>query len=155
MKIQKRCLEDSSAVCTDLGKAAAEHVVKDNFCTPGDTFAEAIPNYEKRCKQVADGICQGQISIVIDKWCPKRKLRTSVLGDMQSKCRRQINSMVPRDQSGESFKRVAEDSINFDDISDSATSPSASEDSIDFNEIDDSHSSSGASKDVDIFKQVS
>ena len=31
-KIQKRCLEDSSAVCADLGKAAAEHVVDENFC---------------------------------------------------------------------------------------------------------------------------
>eukprot|EP00580_Thalassiosira_gravida_P008407 CAMPEP_0201639832 /NCGR_PEP_ID=MMETSP0493-20130528/20441_1 /ASSEMBLY_ACC=CAM_ASM_000838 /TAXON_ID=420259 /ORGANISM="Thalassiosira gravida, Strain GMp14c1" /LENGTH=63 /DNA_ID=CAMNT_0048113363 /DNA_START=91 /DNA_END=282 /DNA_ORIENTATION=+ len=63
--------------------------------------------------------------------------------------------MVPRDQFGESFERVAEDSINFDDVGDSTANPSASEDSIDFNEIDDSHSSSGTSKDVDIFNQVS
>jgi len=154
-KIQKKCLEDSSAVCTDLGKAAAAHVVKDNFCTPAGATARKRTNYKKQCKEAADAICQGQISTVIDKWCPKQKLRNSVRRDMQSKCRRQINSMVPRDQFGESFERVAEDSINFDDVGDSTANPSASEDSIDFNEIDDSHSSSGTSKDVDIFNQVS
>jgi len=75
-KIEKRCLEDDSSQCMELGKAAAEHVVMDNFCTPGSTHDatnnpissqyqsdESPPNYKEECKKAASSTCEGQIPI--------------------------------------------------------------------------------------------
>jgi len=75
-QIEKGCLEDDSSQCIELGTAAAEHVVMDNFCTPGSTHDatnnpissqyqsdESPPNYKEECKKAASSTCEGQIPI--------------------------------------------------------------------------------------------
>ena len=98
-KTEKDCLEDDSSQCTDLGKAAAEHVVMENFCTPGSNpGATSNPDYRKECKKAATSICEGQIPIVANKWCHTKGMSTSKLRDMQGKCKEQVNKMVGGDE---------------------------------------------------------
>ncbi len=157
-KIEKKCLEDDSSQCTGLGKAAAETVVLDNFCSPGRTqAASAYANYKKQCKQAAYSICEGQIPGVVNKWCPNKRLRNSKLRDMQGKCRSQVNRMVPGDDYVESVEvssssggsGVSKDFDTLDKSGDSSFSSGASKDLDAFNEADGSSGSSDASKDVD------
>jgi len=96
-KIEKTCLEDNSSQCSSLGYAAAEHVVKDNWCTPGgdDPDAQQTPDYKAECKKAATSICEGQIPTVAYRWCPEKKMSTSQLVDLQDECEDQVDAMVP------------------------------------------------------------
>eukprot|EP00579_Thalassiosira_antarctica_P016244 CAMPEP_0201944986 /NCGR_PEP_ID=MMETSP0903-20130614/53672_1 /ASSEMBLY_ACC=CAM_ASM_000552 /TAXON_ID=420261 /ORGANISM="Thalassiosira antarctica, Strain CCMP982" /LENGTH=306 /DNA_ID=CAMNT_0048488043 /DNA_START=136 /DNA_END=1056 /DNA_ORIENTATION=- len=94
-RIEKECLEDDSSQCTDLGNAAAELVVMDNFCTPdSDRGDKGRTDYKRECKKAAYRVCEGNIPNVADRWCPDKNMSTSKLSELQDKCRRQVNSMV-------------------------------------------------------------
>lgn len=97
--IQERCFNDNTYQCTDVGNVAAEHVVSANFCSLSRIAndEESEPNYKKQCKDVAVSICEGNISNVVDRWCPDQKLTTSKLRDMMGKCEDQVNNMVGTD----------------------------------------------------------
>mmetsp|Transcript_56991 Transcript_56991/g.120997 ORF Transcript_56991/g.120997 Transcript_56991/m.120997 type:complete len:309 (-) Transcript_56991:31-957(-) len=115
-KLEKKCLEDDSSQCTDLGKAAAEHIVKDNHCDPGKgNTSSQYTNYKKECKKAAKSICEGQIPVVANRWCPQRSLKTSKLREMQGQCQKQINKMVPGDESHESESEI---SVAFEEVDD-------------------------------------
>lgn len=110
-KIEKRCFEDDSSQCTDLGKTAAEIIVKDNHCGPGgDTTSYSI--YKKECKQAAYSICEGQIPSVADRWCPNKSLSNSKIRNMQDKCRSQVNKMVGLYEPNEIFNILGSSSGN-------------------------------------------
>lgn len=97
--IEKECFYDSSSQCTDLGNAAAEIVVMDNWCTPSGAYGAAHkdPNYKKECKEAAVTICEGNISNVANRWCPDKNLSTGKLKQLQDECEDQVNDMVGTD----------------------------------------------------------
>ena len=96
-KTTKKCIGDDSTQCIELGNAAAEHVVMNNFCTPGnpDAFRGEPPNYKVDCKAAATSICEGQIPSMAKRWFPSKSMSTSKLVELQGKCKRQVDSMVP------------------------------------------------------------
>jgi len=85
------------SVCTDLGDAAAEHVVKDNWCTPNSGGTYSTSSFPESCKEVAYSVCEGTIRDVADRWCPNKNMKTSQLLDLQDECEDQVDSMVGND----------------------------------------------------------
>lgn len=84
-----------SSECTDLGEAAAQHVVKDNWCRPDGTATFGISQrFPSNCRQVAYSVCKGQIPDVADRWCPNINMRTSDLRGLQDECEDQVDKMV-------------------------------------------------------------
>lgn len=80
--------------CTDLGEAAAEHVVKDGWCAPDGAASFSDGRFPSNCREVAYGACRGTISDVADRWCPDINMKTSDLRSLQGECEDQVNSMV-------------------------------------------------------------
>jgi len=106
--IEKSCLDDSPEQCEDLGDAAAELIVMDNVCSImyDQASSHGRPNYKKTCREVAYGICEGQISRTIRNWCPDEMPSTSKLRTLQGKCTSQVNRMTG---GGGEAEDVAED----------------------------------------------
>lgn len=99
-KIEKTCLNDDSGQCVGLGETAAEIIVFDNVCRPEFDQASSShspPDYKKTCRQVAYGICKGQISTKINEYCSDKRMSSTKLLRLQDKCKRQIDSMVRDD----------------------------------------------------------
>lgn len=94
-KLEEECLENDSSQCMDLGYAAAELVVKNNWCTPDGEDATTQSDYKAECKEAATSICEGQIPAVASRWCPEQNMSTSQLLDLQDECEDQVDSMVP------------------------------------------------------------
>jgi len=90
-KYEKKCLEDNPDECTDLGNAAAQEIAYD-YCQKAAPYGSR-PNYKKTCRQVAYGICEGGVQKNVQSSCNK-KLTTSELRNLQTKCRGQVNSMT-------------------------------------------------------------
>lgn len=96
-QIKKECLNDSTDQCEDLGEAAAEGIVFENVCIPmfdSQAAGNKKPNYKKTCKKVARGICKGDISRKIKKYCPDDKVNANKLERLMGKCKSEINSLV-------------------------------------------------------------
>mmetsp|Transcript_10426 Transcript_10426/g.16904 ORF Transcript_10426/g.16904 Transcript_10426/m.16904 type:complete len:250 (+) Transcript_10426:45-794(+) len=96
-QIEKECFHDDSSQCTDLGTAAAELVILDDWCTPGGTYGAShhSTNYKKECKGAAYGICEGNIPTVANSWCPSKSMSIPEMKELQGKCKKQVNKMVP------------------------------------------------------------
>eukprot|EP01083_Nonionella_stella_P168074 566398_1 len=80
--------------CTDLGETAAELVVKDNWCTPGGSTAQAQSFFPPNCRQVAYSVGRGTIKDVADRWCPNKNMKTSDLNRLMDRCENQVDSMI-------------------------------------------------------------
>mmetsp|Transcript_6344 Transcript_6344/g.11012 ORF Transcript_6344/g.11012 Transcript_6344/m.11012 type:complete len:209 (+) Transcript_6344:184-810(+) len=97
-KIEKACLEEDSSQCVELGNAAAEHVVMDNWCTPGDDAGTTSnTDWKELCEDMAVTICKGYIPTVTSEWCPSKTMSTSELSGLQDKCEDQVDKMVGDD----------------------------------------------------------
>lgn len=102
-KYEKECLE-SPEECEDLGKTAAELVVKDNYeCSKPqvEPSASRQTDYKKDCRKVAYGVCEGHISTAVKTICrnPNERVRTtSELRSLQTKCEKQVNRMTGGDE---------------------------------------------------------
>mmetsp|Transcript_14805 Transcript_14805/g.32163 ORF Transcript_14805/g.32163 Transcript_14805/m.32163 type:complete len:137 (-) Transcript_14805:90-500(-) len=99
-KIEKECLNDDSSQCEDLGETAAEIIVFANVCRPefDEASSQRNPDYKKTCRQVAYGICKGQISTKINKYCSDKRLSSTKMLRLQDKCKKQIDGMVRADE---------------------------------------------------------
>jgi hypothetical protein len=90
--IEEGCLGGDSSQCIDLGETAASIIVYQNVC---DTeSATAYHNYLQDCRDVAYGICEGNILNKIQQQCPQ-KVTTQELSELMDMCEDQVNSMVP------------------------------------------------------------
>ncbi len=100
-RIEKECLEDDSSQCEDLGETAAEIIVFDNVCTPdfsSSSYGHHPPNYKKTCREVAYGICEGNISSTAREYCRDTRVSTSRLRSLQDKCEDQVNKMTGKSE---------------------------------------------------------
>jgi hypothetical protein len=96
---EKKCLEDTSDECDDLGKAAAQEIAYD-YC-PFAAFAnigpESTPNYKEACREAAYGVCKGAVGDQVnDNGCDN--IPTSDLLRLQNKCVGQVNEMTGGDE---------------------------------------------------------
>ena len=93
-EIEEECLQDDSSQCIDLGETAASIIVYDNVCyTYGATTHH---DYLQECREVAYGICEGNIQNKIKQQCSdKLPVSTSELSQLMDMCEDQVNSMVP------------------------------------------------------------
>lgn len=99
--IEKVCLEDDSSQCIDLGEAAAEQVVINDWCSPSrsnsNTYGNSDrPNYKEECKDAAVSICEGNINSVVNMWSCEQP-STSELNDLMDECEDQVDGMVGDD----------------------------------------------------------
>ena len=91
--IEEGCLGDDNSQCIDLGETAASIIVYQNVC---DKYgATAYHNYLQDCRNVAYGICKGNILNKIQQQCPQNSVPTSELSELMDMCEDQVNSMVP------------------------------------------------------------
>jgi hypothetical protein len=101
--IEKKCLNDDSSQCTDLGETAAEIIVYNNVC-PGQ-YAAKHTNYKQTCRKVAYGVCQGAIPTKIAQQCSTRDAAkwksTSQLSKLMDMCKGQVNNMTPSSEEEE------------------------------------------------------
>ncbi len=92
--IEEGCLGDDSSQCIDLGETAASIIVNENVCDSNS--ATAYHNYLQDCREVAYGICEGNIQNKIQQQCSdKLPVSTSELSQLMGMCEDQVNSMVP------------------------------------------------------------
>jgi len=95
-KVEKKCLEDSSSECEEVGELAASVIVNTQVCNFGSPYSSpGHHNYKKTCRTVATGICQGQITAKIRQSCPRDMPGTSALRDLQNKCSGEVKSLTP------------------------------------------------------------
>eukprot|EP01083_Nonionella_stella_P040998 111167_1 len=99
-KVEKQCLNNDPSQCTDLGETAAEIIVFDNVCQPqfdSQAVPPRPPDYKETCREVAYGICQGQISAKINEYCADSNVRSNRLLRLMDKCEDQVDKMVGTD----------------------------------------------------------
>jgi hypothetical protein len=94
-EIEEGCLGDDSSQCIDLGETAASMIVYENVC--GRYVAPyAHQDYLQDCREVAYGVCEGDIKSKIQEQCSdKWPVSTSELSRLMGMCEDQVNSMVP------------------------------------------------------------
>ena len=92
-RVEKKCFEDSSSECEEVGELAASVIVNTQVCNFDS--ASYKHNYKKTCRAVATGICQGQITAKIRQSCPRDMPGTRALRDLQNKCSGEVNSLTP------------------------------------------------------------
>lgn len=100
-RIEKKCFDNDPSQCEDLGKTAAELVVKDNYeCSQAHASGQSASkhtDYKKECRKVAYGVCEGHITSAVKTICRNRheKVRsTSELRSLQTKCKKQVDRMT-------------------------------------------------------------
>lgn len=96
--IEKECFEDNSDQCTDLGEAAAEMIVFSQVCAVANSQnTHGQPDYKAACREMAYDICKGQISSVIDDYCPEDMPSTSGLRKLMKECPDQVDELLDID----------------------------------------------------------
>jgi hypothetical protein len=94
-EIEEGCLGNDSSQCIDLGETAASMIVYESVC---GTYVAPYTHHDylEDCREVAYGICEGDIHNKIQEQCSDMwPVSTSELSQLMDMCEDQVNSMVP------------------------------------------------------------
>eukprot|EP01083_Nonionella_stella_P155150 500845_1 len=96
--IEEERLHDSPDQCVALGTTAAEMIVFQNVCIPDWGSTTSVTDYKQECREVAYGVCRGQVPSKISQYCPDYSGSTSDLANLMDMCEDQVDDLSGGDE---------------------------------------------------------